>query len=76
MTQKMTLKGLREQFDPVLTQRQLAKMVGCSRQAISSWETGDRNPTRCDMMRLSQIFGYSYGEIEAMFGVKDGGISG
>ncbi len=72
----MTLKELREQFKPVLTQGQLAKMVGCSRQAISSWETGDRNPTRCDITRLSQIFGYTYDEIATMFGGRNGSILG
>lgn len=75
----MTLKDLRKQHD--LTQRQLAKMVSVkvqtTRTAVGNWETGFRVPTRRAMLRLAEIFGKSYHEIESMFiGGDNGSIFG
>lgn len=61
----MTLRELRDEYK--MSQKQLAKMLGVSRQAIGSWENGDRNPTFLAMQRLARIFDRTYQEIEAMF---------
>ena len=40
-----------------MTQSELAKLVGVSRTAISSWEIGRTEPSIGDIEKLSEVFG-------------------
>ena len=49
------LKELREERN--LYQKDLAKILGYSQAGIAKWETGDREPSLDDLMRIADYFG-------------------
>ncbi|MET9183264.1 helix-turn-helix transcriptional regulator [Kitasatospora aureofaciens] len=46
-----------------MTQAQVAEMLGCSRSAVSMWETTGRPPRPSRLKRLADLFGVSVREI-------------
>jgi len=48
-----------------LTQDSLAELIGCSRQTITRWESGIREPRSSDLIKLSLIFQCSIDELVA-----------
>jgi len=41
-----------------LSQRELAKRLGVSAQAISLWETGQLNPRKDRIAKIAEVLGY------------------
>lgn len=58
-----TLRQLRE--DLALTQTELGKMLGVTKQTIWGWESGNVYPYPGHIRKLAEIFGKSVPEIRA-----------
>lgn len=41
-----------------MTQEQLAELIGVTKQAVSSWETGVSGPSRKAIIKLQNLFGH------------------
>lgn len=58
---KENIKALRESHD--LSQKELAKIAGVTDKAVSSWETGEREPRMGAIQKIADYFGLRKSDI-------------
>ena len=58
----LDLKGLRKKYN--YSQKEVAKVLCMSQNAVSAWETGINRMTRSSMLMLSRLYDVTYEEVE------------
>lgn len=66
----VTLKSLRKAAG--ITQRSLANLCKVKHNTVSGWENGTRRPSRELALRLAEVFGQDFEDIDKMFLNKTG----
>ena len=61
MTISKNIKSIREQYN--LSQKELALIAGVSEQAVSTWETGIREPRMGAIQKIADHFGLKKSDI-------------
>lgn len=51
----------------LLTQAELAEQVGVATNTVARWESGDRQPDRRNLRRLSEVFGLPLKQVVEMW---------
>ena len=53
--------------DNNLTQKDLAKKLGVTYQAVSKWESGTAYPDTDKLIQISKIFNVSFSHVDSLF---------